>query len=85
MRECSYMLSIRNAIRGLSLRRKKRKRKDTGYSTASSQNLYSTKAGGKDKKAKKSKRNISSSPSDCDLANAKKQKRAKNAEKAEKK
>ncbi|XP_034487233.1 transmembrane protein 26 [Drosophila innubila] len=65
--------------------KKKRKRKDTGYSTASSQNLYSTKAGGKDKKGKKSKRNCSSSPSDCDLNNAKKQKRAKNAEKADKK
>ncbi|KAL7728927.1 hypothetical protein ACLKA6_004261 [Drosophila palustris] len=65
--------------------KKKRKRKDTGYSTASSQNLYSTKAGGKDKKGKKSKRTCSSSPSDCDLNNAKKLKRAKNAQKAEKK
>ncbi|KAH8311388.1 hypothetical protein KR044_006033 [Drosophila immigrans] len=63
--------------------KKKRKKKDTGYSTASSQNLYSTKAG-KDKKGKKSKRNCSSSPSDCET-NAKKQKRAKNAEKADKK
>ncbi|XP_017052392.1 transmembrane protein 26 [Drosophila ficusphila] len=70
--------------------KKKRKRKDTGYSTASSQNLYSTKASGtdketrrKDKKAKKSKRTCSSSPSDCDLA--KKQKRGKNADKNDKK
>ncbi|XP_041674674.1 transmembrane protein 26 [Drosophila eugracilis] len=69
---------------------KKRKRKDTGYSTASSQNLYSTKASGtdkesrrKDKKGKKSKRTCSSSPSDCDLA--KKQKRGKNADKNDKK
>ncbi|XP_068154125.1 transmembrane protein 26 [Drosophila tropicalis] len=66
--------------------KKKRKRKDTGYSTASSQNLYSTKASGtdkdnrrKDKKGKKSKQNCTSSPSDCDLMNAKKQKRLKNA------
>ncbi|XP_001358238.3 transmembrane protein 26 [Drosophila pseudoobscura] len=72
--------------------KKKRKHKDTGYSTASSQNLYSTKASGtekdprrKDKKGKKSKRICSSSPSDCDLANAKKQKRAKNADKNDKK
>ncbi|XP_034659924.1 transmembrane protein 26 [Drosophila subobscura] len=73
--------------------KKKRKRKDTGYSTASSQNLYSTKASGtekeprrgKDKKGKKSKRICSSSPSDCDLANAKKLKRAKNADKNDKK
>ncbi|KAH8277375.1 hypothetical protein KR026_009998 [Drosophila bipectinata] len=70
--------------------KKKRKRKDTGYSTASSQNLYSTKASGtdkesrrKDKKGKKSKRNCSSSPSDCDLA--KKQKRGKNGDKNDKK
>ncbi|XP_036675523.2 transmembrane protein 26 [Drosophila suzukii] len=70
--------------------KKKRKRKDTGYSTASSQNLYSTKASGtdkesrrKDKKAKKSKRTCSSSPSDCDLA--KKQKRVKNGDKNDKK
>uniref|UniRef100_A0A6P4F1D1 Transmembrane protein 26 n=1 Tax=Drosophila rhopaloa TaxID=1041015 RepID=A0A6P4F1D1_DRORH len=70
--------------------KKKRKRKDTGYSTASSQNLYSTKASGteketrrKDKKGKKSKRTCSSSPSDCDLA--KKQKRGKNADKNDKK
>lgn len=67
------------------LLRKKRKRKDTGYSTASSQNLYSTKASSKDKKGKKSKRICSSSPSDCDPMNIKKQKRAKNAEKADKK
>ncbi|XP_064550100.1 transmembrane protein 26 [Drosophila montana] len=65
--------------------KKKRKRKDTGYSTASSQNLYSTKVGNKDKKGKKSKRICSSSPSDCDPMNIKKQKRAKNAEKADKK
>ncbi|XP_022215148.2 transmembrane protein 26 [Drosophila obscura] len=73
--------------------KKKRKRKDTGYSTASSQNLYSTRASGtekdprrKDKKGKKSSKRIcSSSPSDCDLAMAKKQKRAKNADKNDKK
>lgn len=70
--------------------RKKRKRKDTGYSTASSQNLYSTKASGtdketrrKDKKGKKSKRHVSSSPSDCDLAKSKK--RGKGADKTDKK
>ncbi|KAH8384058.1 hypothetical protein KR009_011978 [Drosophila setifemur] len=70
--------------------KKKRKRKDTGYSTASSQNLYSTKASGtdketrrKDKKGKKSKRNCSTSPSDCDLG--KKQKRGKSGDKSDKK
>ncbi|KAH8246821.1 hypothetical protein KR032_000845 [Drosophila birchii] len=70
--------------------KKKRKRKDTGYSTASSQNLYSTKASGtdkesrrKDKKGKKSKRHCSSSPSDCDLAKSKK--RGKGADKTDKK
>lgn len=72
-------------------RTKKRKRKDTGYSTASSQNLYSTKgdpdkgARHKDKKAKKSKRDRSKSPCSSDVVEARKSKHSKKSDKSEKK
>ncbi|XP_013112408.1 transmembrane protein 26 [Stomoxys calcitrans] len=70
---------------------KKRKRKDTGYSTASSQNLYSTKGdtdkGGrrKDKKGKKGKRDRSKSPCSSDIVEARKSKHGKKSDKSDKK
>ncbi|KAM7361076.1 transmembrane protein 26 [Cochliomyia hominivorax] len=71
--------------------KKKRKRKDTGYSTGSSQNVYSTKGDPgkevrrKDKKGKKSKRDLSKSPCSSDIVEARKSKHAKKSDKSDKK